>query len=151
MPHSGPPSTLGVGNPAPPFDLRLIDLGNAVFAADTIPGVTAGTPSYLSPEARGGQPWGPGVDVWAAGRIIHEIIAGGAVDWGVGKPGEGDASCGLPGDAGTIPRSQGVGPGPSESGRVMRGLLGLLERLLETDVAKRPTAQEALDDPVFRG
>ncbi|CAM9317737.1 unnamed protein product, partial [Sphacelaria rigidula] len=62
--------------PAPPFDLRLIDFGNAVYTAETMPGETAGTPSYLAPEARGGRAWGPAVDVWAVGCILYEIVAG---------------------------------------------------------------------------
>lgn len=110
----------GDQSPSPPFDLRLIDLGNSVFAADAAPGVTAGTPSYLSPEARKGLPWGPKVDVWAVGCVLYEIVTGGRV--------------------GVVGEAFGEGDGL---------MVLLVKRLLAEEVDTRPTAEEALKDPVF--
>lgn len=109
-----------------------------MFAADAIPGVTAGTPSYLSPEAREGRPWGTGVDVWAAGCVLYKIITGGKIDSGALR----SAEAGAPGGPPENDRS-------SCSGKLMEGLVGLVERLLEVDPDKRPKAREALKDRVF--
>lgn len=130
-----------------PFDLRLIDLGNAVFASDTVPGVTAGTPSYLSPEASRGLAWGPPVDVWAVGCVLHEILTGGrvgaAAGFTVGNEGRGGGG-----------RSGCVASGPSAglsagSAPELTGVVGLVKRLLAEDVGMRPSAEEALKDVVF--
>lgn len=161
-----------------PFDLRLIDLGNAVFVAEALPGVTAGTPSYLSPEARKGLPWGPAVDVWAVGCIMYEILTGGRV--GAARPGavfsgsssayNGGGVVGGLGGAGVVGREGDcgavagdvlaeragvgsvpgvwVGSGLSASG-VMTAVVGLVERLLAEDVDRRPSAEEALKDALF--
>lgn len=131
-----------------PFDLRLIDLGNSVFAADTIPGVTAGTPSYLSPEARNSMPWGPSVDVWAVGCILYEIITGGRM----GKAG----NCAVhPQDGNGIPTAFGSGTGiraiaaEGSAGGVLSRLVDLVKQLLVEDVKVRPSAADALKDPIF--
>ncbi|CAM9610625.1 unnamed protein product [Ectocarpus sp. 12 AP-2014] len=136
-----------------PFDLRLIDLGNAVFASDTVPGVTAGTPSYLSPEASGGLAWGPPVDVWAVGCVLHEILTGGrvgaAAGFTIGKGGRGggrSGSCGASGPSVGLLASAGLSAG---SGPELTGVVGLVKRLLAEDVGVRPSAEEALRDVVF--
>lgn len=142
-----PPSTTATATTAAaakpaaaPFDLRLIDLGNAVFAADAVPGVTAGTPSYLSPEARGGLRWGPKVDVWAAGCVLYEIITGGRV--GTRTTGAEDSGFGSAWPGGYV-------GSVAAAGGVLSGLAGLVERLLTEDVDRRPTAEEALKDALF--
>lgn len=123
--------------PAPPFDLRLIDFGNAVYTAETMPGETAGTPSYLAPEARGGRAWGPAVDVWAVGCILYEIVAGCRV-------GENNVDC-RDGKAG----GAGVGGLMDPRGGVLEGMVELVKRLLSDDAEERPSARDALQDPVF--
>lgn len=137
-----------------PFDLRLIDLGNAVFAADTVPGVTAGTPSYLAPEARKGLPWGPPVDVWAVGCILYEIVTGTRVGTGVGVGCTGLTSLGgiarnAHSGGGAAGGAFGAGAGAGEVTGVMTGVVGLMERLLTEDVSSRPSAEEALKDAIF--
>eukprot|EP00752_Nemacystus_decipiens_P003482 g3215.t1 len=139
-PTTPPAGAAASANPsvAPPFDLRLIDLGNAVHAADAVPGVTAGTPSYLSPEARRGLPWGPKVDVWAAGCVLFEIITGGRV----GTSTTGGVGFGCAGAGGYVGSR-------AAAGGVLVGVAGLVERLLTEDVDRRPTAEEALKDAIF--
>ncbi|CAM9529117.1 unnamed protein product [Scytosiphon promiscuus] len=141
--------------PVPPFDLRLIDLGNAVFAADTVPGVTAGTPSYLAPEARKGLTWGPPVDVWAVGCVLYEIVTGMRVGSGsgvgtLGLTGSGGIrNGGHSGGLGGGAFSGGGGTGAGEFTGVMAGVVGLVERLLTEDVGRRPSAEDALKDAIF--
>ena len=148
-----------------PFDLRLIDLGNAVFAADTVPGVTAGTPSYLSPEAREGRAWGPAVDVWAAGCILHEVVTGdrggaagsiyrgGGGGGGSGVGADGGGGVGMIGDDRSLGSGMGVaggaGVGAGTDRGVVAGVVAVVRRLLTEDVNARPTAEEALKDAVF--
>ncbi len=160
-PSAAAAATADSAKPAP-FDLRLIDLGNAVFATDAVPGVTAGTPSYLSPEARAGRQWGPAVDVWAAGCILYEIITGERAATRSGGPG-GDAfgGGGGGGGAGAGAGVAGFGPGPGAFGGAgaasaaatatggMAGVVRLVERLLTEDVSRRPSAEEALKDALF--
>ncbi|CAN0342413.1 unnamed protein product, partial [Hapterophycus canaliculatus] len=126
-------------------DLRLIDLGNAVFAADAVPGVTAGTPSYLAPEAQKGLAWGPPVDVWAVGCVLYEIVTG-------TRAGAGGvfAGGGLAGLGGIRNGHSGGGAGAmGDIAGVMVGVVGLVERLLTADVETRPSAEEALKDAIF--
>eukprot|EP00903_Cladosiphon_okamuranus_P020872 g19167.t1 len=146
-PSSPPPSSpqpnkaaaAAAAKPAAPFDLRLIDLGNAVFAADAVPGVTAGTPSYLSPEAKRGLQWGPKVDVWAAGCVLYEILSGERVRTRPTGREVGFRSAWPGGFAGSR----------AAAGGMLAGLAGLVERLLTEDVDRRPAAEEALKDAVF--
>jgi len=143
-----PPSAVADSAKPPPFDLRLIDLGNAVFAADAVPGVTAGTPSYLSPEAKRGQQWGPAVDVWAAGCILYEIVTGERAGTG-GNAGPGGNAFSSAGVAGFGPGPGAFGGAGAAATGVMAGVVRLVERLLAEDVSRRPTAEEALKDAVF--
>lgn len=143
-------TTPGDRSPPAPFDLRLIDLGNSVFAADAVPGVTAGTPSYLSPEARKGLPWGPKVDVWAVGCILYEIVTGARVRSGSGGGDGGGFPLGVGGALGE--RGGGGGGFPFGVGGALGergGVMGLVRRLLAEEVDARPTAGEALKDAVF--
>lgn len=130
----------------PPFDLRLIDFGNAVFAADAMPGVTAGTPSYLSPEAQEGLAWGTGVDVWAVGCILFEMVTGDRVCFRRGFV-SGDRGGGGGGglDAGVL----WEGCGGERGGRIVKGVMDLVKRLLARERETRPSAADALKDPVF--
>lgn len=157
-----------------PFDLRLIDLGNAVFAADTIPGETAGTPSYLSPEATEGLAWGPPVDVWAVGCVLYEIVKGervgsSTVSNGGGRDGGGDgggamptmavgAGCAISSRTGHFGRgfaadprneTEEVAPMKKDFNGSVAAVTALVKRLLTHKVDERPTAEEALKDVVF--
>jgi serine/threonine-protein kinase len=45
-------------------------------AWETRPGVILGTPGYMAPEQRAGEPAGPAADIYALGCILHEIAVG---------------------------------------------------------------------------
>ena len=43
---------------------------------ETRPGAILGTPAYMAPEQRAGEPAGPAADIYALGCILHEIATG---------------------------------------------------------------------------
>ena len=55
---------------------RLFDLGLARQGAAQPAAAGAGTPEYISPEQCEGRPAGPAADVYAAGIILYELLAG---------------------------------------------------------------------------
>ncbi|CAM9787517.1 unnamed protein product, partial [Choristocarpus tenellus] len=134
-PMSNPPSSL----------VRLIDFGNAVFSSDAQPGVTAGTPSYLSPEARLGHAWGPGVDTWAVGCVLYELITG--ERFGSAQDGAKGVTWCRGGSVGLRMCSCGVDAWCRAHGLGNPGLMRLVGRLLQEDPRVRSSAKEALQDP----
>jgi hypothetical protein len=61
--------------------IKLVDFGIARTTDEaarlTRTGVMIGTPAYMSPEqARGEAQLGPGVDVWALGCVLYEMLSG---------------------------------------------------------------------------
>jgi serine/threonine-protein kinase len=64
----------------PAGDVKVADFGIArVLAEDaslTRTGVAVGTPAYMAPEALGGAPPDPRVDVYALGAVLYEMITG---------------------------------------------------------------------------
>ncbi|CAM9472118.1 unnamed protein product [Discosporangium mesarthrocarpum] len=182
-----PPAVAPVPTPAPsptpapactapcPFSVRLIDFGNSIFLDNAEPGKTCGTPSYLAPEALLGQPWGYGVDVWAAGCVLYELATGervgggqgamgvagssaGVEDWGSRAWGAGsDAAAavvgtrfGAGGGGGATACACGLAAFCAEHKIANPELLRLVGRLLERDPGRRPSATEALEDVFFR-
>ena len=73
-----------------PHGVKLLDFGLARPASDsagnanqtrtleaaTARGLIAGTPHYMAPEQSQGQQVGPAVDIFAAGSILYEMLAG---------------------------------------------------------------------------
>jgi serine/threonine protein kinase len=55
---------------------RVMDFGIAARVAGGGDGQIAGTPGYMSPEAARGQPPAPAMDVFAAGMVLGELLAG---------------------------------------------------------------------------
>ncbi|MFO0745536.1 MAG: serine/threonine-protein kinase [Myxococcota bacterium] len=57
----------------------VLDFGLAVRpgAGD---GAGVGTPGYMAPEQRRGEPTGPAVDLWAAGMMLAELLLGARID-----------------------------------------------------------------------
>ncbi len=72
-----PANVLLAGDPATP---KLLDFGIAQLAAGGAPAVTTGnlrgTPAYMAPEQILGQPLDERVDVWGAGVMLYELVAG---------------------------------------------------------------------------
>jgi hypothetical protein len=113
--------------------VKLTDFGISRAAGDgtlTDSGMITGTPAYLAPEvARGEQP-GSASDVFSLGATLY------AATEGRSPYGTSDNSFGLlyRAAAGRIEPPTGSGP-----------LTDLLSRLLDTDPAARPTAEEAVE------
>lgn len=61
-------------------ECKLADFGLAVELQDGnnfhSDGYTVGTPDYISPEVITKQPYGTGIDIWSAGVMFYECIAG---------------------------------------------------------------------------
>ena len=55
---------------------RVMDFGIAARVAAGGDGLIAGTPGYMSPEAARGEPPQPAMDVFAAGMLLGELLAG---------------------------------------------------------------------------
>jgi serine/threonine-protein kinase len=59
--------------------LKLLDFGLARWRDSpgiTEQGVAVGTASYMAPEQLRGEAAGPGVDLWALGVVLYEVLAG---------------------------------------------------------------------------
>ncbi|MDE2407042.1 MAG: protein kinase [Xanthomonadaceae bacterium] len=60
--------------------IKLLDFGLARFSADdagTATGNAMGTPDYIAPEQRSGQPADPRSDLYSFGCVLHEMLVGG--------------------------------------------------------------------------
>jgi len=114
------------------LSVRLLDFGLAQFdEADTLTAVgdVPGTLAYISPERLHGEEARAASDVWAVGVLLWEALAGTHPFWGVP----------LPEVARTI--ESGAPPLSKRRPDLPRRLLGAIDRALETDPARRPTAQ----------
>jgi tetratricopeptide (TPR) repeat protein len=56
-------------------DQATTEIG-AETSSKTVPGVLVGTPAYMAPEQIAGGPLGPPVDIYAAGCVLYELLAG---------------------------------------------------------------------------
>ena len=67
------PSNILLGNDG---RARVMDFGIAARVAGGGDGLIAGTPGYMSPEAARGEAPAPAMDVFAAGMVLGELLAG---------------------------------------------------------------------------
>jgi eukaryotic-like serine/threonine-protein kinase len=63
--------------------LRVMDFGIATRAVGLEPAFLAGTPGYMAPEALAGAPPHPGMDLYAVGVILAELLSGRRLSPGV--------------------------------------------------------------------
>ncbi|MCU0727143.1 MAG: serine/threonine protein kinase [Planctomycetes bacterium] len=78
-----PENVMLLGDPgAPDFRLKLLDFGIArpLRSGDnlTVAGAAIGTPAYMAPEQELGIEVGPAADLYSAGAIFYEMLAGAA-------------------------------------------------------------------------
>ncbi len=81
------PANIGLRNGDPRFPV-VLDLGLAkLLDLDSISrqGTTVGTAMYMSPEQFRGDRRGKGMDVWAVGVVLHEVLSGGHPFFGEGE------------------------------------------------------------------
>ena len=114
-----------------PLSIRVLDFGLAQFdEAETLTAVgdVPGTLAYISPERLGGADACSASDVWAVGVLLWEALVGRHPFWGVP----------LPQMASAI--EAGVPPLAAERPDLPSRLVAAIERALETDPARRPSA-----------
>jgi serine/threonine protein kinase len=64
-------------------EVRICDFGwCAEVQVEQALKTTCGTPNYWPPEIFEGLPQGPGVDMWALGNLVYELMVGHAPFWG---------------------------------------------------------------------
>ncbi len=114
-----------------PLSVRVLDFGLAQFdEAETLTAVgdVPGTLAYISPERLLGAEAGSASDVWAVGVLLWEALTGRHPFWGVP----------LPQMAAAI--EAGVPSLAAERPELPRRLVAAVERALDTNPARRPSA-----------
>ena len=116
-------------------ELKILDFGIARVAGGghTRPGQPIGTVAYMSPEQTRGEAVDARSDVWSAGAVLFETLAG--------KSAFASASDGV-----TIHRIRHDAPDlvPLQRDEIPTGLLALIERCLSKDAHERPRDGSAL-------
>jgi serine/threonine protein kinase len=109
---------------------RVIDFGIArdLSAETTITSRIFGTPAFMSPEQLRNEPVGPAADMFAWASVVAYAATGRA-------PFEADQMMAV---------AYRITHGEPTLAEVPAALLGVLERCLEKDSSRRPTAQQAL-------
>ena len=119
------------------ISVRLLDFGLARFdEAETLTAVgdVPGTLAYISPERLLGREAEPASDVWAVGILLWEALAGRHPFWGVP----------LPQMAAAI--EAGAPPLQPERPDLPKRLLAAVDRSLQTDPSRRPSAAALADE-----
>ncbi|HKY23882.1 MAG TPA: serine/threonine-protein kinase, partial [Gaiella sp.] len=118
---------------SPDVAVRVLDFGLAQFDdADTLTAVgdVPGTLAYIAPERLAGADASASSDVWAVGVMLWEALTGGHPFWGVPLPEVASAIAG------------GAPPLSSRRGDLPRRLLAAIDRALDVDPSRRPTASQ---------
>jgi Protein kinase domain len=113
------------------ISIRLLDFGLARLTnADTLTeaGNVPGTLAYIAPERLRGEEASPAGDVWSAGVVLYEALAGTHPFWRPTLPATADA---IARGAEPLARLRPDLPGP---------LLAAVDRALSVDAARRPSA-----------
>jgi eukaryotic-like serine/threonine-protein kinase len=113
------------------LSVRLLDFGLArVAEADTLTaaGDVPGTLAYIAPERLHGEPASPAGDVYSVGVLLHEALAGSHPFW---RPSLAETAEAITDGAPPLARLRPDLPQP---------LLAAVDRALDTDPARRPSA-----------
>lgn len=115
------------------YFVKLIDFGSAAWVKDGPFGVFVGTIDYAAPEVLNGQPYeGKAQDVWAMGVLLYTLLFKENPFCSVDEILDGEVKF------------------PQFTDLSVQGL-ELIKKILVTDVNKRPTMQEIMDDPWLAG
>lgn len=115
------------------YFVKLIDFGSAAWVKDGPFGVFVGTIDYAAPEVLNGQPYeGKSQDVWAMGILLYTLIFKENPFCNVDEIIDGEVK---------FPQYSDVSP----------ACLELIRKILVTDINKRPTMQDIMDDPWLYG
>ncbi len=68
------------------FGIAKVVIDGAPSAGSTELGTLKGTPAYMAPEQAAGQTLGPGVDIYATGLLLYELLSGELPFSGEGPP-----------------------------------------------------------------
>ncbi len=116
----------------PDVSVKLFDFGLAVMHEEdtlTAVGDVPGTLAYISPERLKGRPAAPASDVWAAGVLLWEALAGRHPFWGGSL-------------LDTARRIEGGAPSLAEARPDLdRRVVECVDRALSLDAGRRPTAK----------
>jgi len=133
------PENLVFNRPGDDAELKLTDFG---FATPYNPKkkltATCGTPEYVAPEILNEQPYGPAVDMWSAGVIVYILLCGFPPFYGDNDDELFERICNC--------NYKFLSP---YWDRVSDEAKNLIRQLLEVDVKKRLTAEQALAHPWF--
>jgi serine/threonine-protein kinase len=110
--------------------VKIIDFGIASTAGDGADGVMFGTPAYLAPERRAGGCAVPASDVFGAGLLLYEMLAG-RLPWPDGTATEVVAAH----------RNMPPAPLPDVPGLPAR-VRAMCRACLDVDPSRRPTSRE---------
>lgn len=115
------------------YFVKLIDFGSAAWVKDGPFGVFVGTIDYAAPEVLNGQPYdGKSQDVWAMGILLYTLIFKENPFCSVDEILDGGVK---------FPQYSDVSPACME----------LIRKILITDINKRPTMQDIMNDPWLEG
>ena len=115
------------------YFVKLIDFGSAAWVKDGPFGVFVGTIDYAAPEVLNGQPYeGKSQDVWAMGILLYTLIFKENPFCSVDEILDGEVK---------FPQYSDVSP----------ACLELIRKILVTDISKRPTMQDIMNDPWLYG
>ncbi|KAJ1909972.1 hypothetical protein IWQ60_010896 [Tieghemiomyces parasiticus] len=135
------PENLLLRDHSPDADILITDFGLSKILPhrDSVLLTACGTPGYVAPEVLSQVGYGKPVDLWSTGVIAYCLLCGYTPFWGEDTPALFESI-----RRGEYEFEDDYWHGISAAAKAF------IARLLQVDPTRRPTAQEALDDPWFK-